>query len=67
MYQYKNVSEVQQTITAEGDISPRIVEPGETTDSSVEIENPNFELVGSAEVPPVVEAPAEQEPVEEGE
>lgn len=46
MYKYQNVSEQEQTITSEGDINPRVVKPGETTLSSVGLENPNFKFLG---------------------
>jgi hypothetical protein len=46
MYKYQNVSKVQQTITANGNITPRVVEAGETLLSSVAIENPNFKYLG---------------------
>jgi len=47
MYKYQNVSEVTQTLTNSGNISPRIVKPGETVESDTPIENPNFQYVGS--------------------
>ena len=46
MYKYQNVSETDQTITANGNINPRVVKSGETVTSDVPIENPNFKFVG---------------------
>ena len=49
MYKYQNISELDQTITTTGNINPRIVEAGATTESDVAIENPNFKYLGTAE------------------
>lgn len=49
MYRYQNVSDSTQTITASGDINPRVVNAGETCESSVPIENPNFKYIGEAD------------------
>lgn len=49
MYKYQNVSETEQTITASGNISPRIVKSGETVISDVPLENPNFKYVGEVD------------------
>lgn len=46
MYKYQNVSETDQTITANGNINPRVVKAGETVTSDVPIENPNFQFIG---------------------
>lgn len=46
MYKYKNVSDSEQSITADGEFDPRIVAPGEETIASVPLENPNFQYVG---------------------
>ena len=46
MYKYQNVSKNVQTLTSDGDISPRVVEPGSEVLSSVPLENPNFKYVG---------------------
>ncbi len=46
MYKYQNVSEQDQTITTNGNITPRIVKSGETCLSTVVIENPNFKYLG---------------------
>jgi hypothetical protein len=54
MYKYQNVSETTQTLTNDGVITPRVVEPGETVESSIPIENPNFKYMGDA-----VSAPAD--------
>jgi len=59
MYKYQNVSGVTQTITTDGDISPRIVHPGEYTESSVAIESPNFKYVSAVQ-------PANEQPQTEG-
>jgi hypothetical protein len=45
MYRYKNVSDSEQVITADGEVNPRVVEAGQETLSSVAIENPNFQFV----------------------
>lgn len=47
MHKYQNVSKEDQTITANGNINPRIVKAGETVLSDVPIENPNFKYVGT--------------------
>jgi len=49
MYKYQNISEVEQTITASGNITPRIVEAGGQFTSDIAIENPNFKYLGSSE------------------
>ena len=41
MYKYKNISQSQQTLATRG-----VVESGATIESDVEINNPNFEIVG---------------------
>lgn len=46
MYKYQNVSEVTQTITADGDIRPRVVEAGKELVSDKPIENPNLKFLG---------------------
>lgn len=51
MYKYKNVSGETLTLVAQGNVSPRTVEPGETVTSDVVLENPNLEYVGDAEAP----------------
>jgi hypothetical protein len=51
MYKYQNVSEIEQTIVADGNINPRIVKAGETVLSDVPIENPNFQFVGEEQDP----------------
>jgi hypothetical protein len=55
-YKYRNVSDSVLSITASGNINPRIVEPNGEVISDVAIENPNFEYVGEA---------AQQEPAVE--
>lgn len=49
MYKYQNVSETEQSITADGNIKPRVVKAGETVISDVPIENPNFKYLGDSE------------------
>lgn len=51
MYKYQNKSDVSQTITADGDIRPRIVEPGKSVLSSRPIENPNLAFVSEVDAP----------------
>lgn len=51
MYKYKNKSEVTQTITADGDIRPRVIKAGGELISSRPIENPNLEFIGEADAP----------------
>ena len=46
MFKYQNVSKQEQTITANGNINPRVVKPDATVLSDVPIENPNFKYVG---------------------
>lgn len=49
MYKYTNVSNSVQTITASGDIRPRVVEPGGEMLTDLPIENPNFKFIGKSE------------------
>lgn len=49
MYEYQNVSDTTQTLTHDGEISPRVVKPGEKVQSAVAIENPNFKFVGNSQ------------------
>jgi len=49
MYKYQNVSGEVQSITKQGDISPRVVQPGEFVTTDVAIENPNFKYIGTAD------------------
>lgn len=46
MYKYQNVSEETQSITRNGNITPRIVKAGATVLTDVPIENPNFKYLG---------------------
>lgn len=46
MFKYQNVSKQEQTITATGNIKPRVVKPDETVLSDIPIENPNFKYIG---------------------
>lgn len=48
MYKYQNISKSTQTVTASGNINPRVVKSGEECVSDVAIENPNFKYVGEA-------------------
>lgn len=60
MFKYQNVSKVDQTITGDGNIKPRIVKAGETVVSDKPLENPNFKYVGeedSSKVQGVVTEP----------
>lgn len=49
MYKYQNISDVEQTITASGNITPRVVEAGGEFTSEIAIENPNFKYLGSTD------------------
>lgn len=49
MYKYQNVSKEVQTVVRDGNISPRVVKPGESVVSSVAIENPNFKYLGEVQ------------------
>lgn len=46
MYRYQNVSEQTQSLTANGNINPRIVEADGIVISDVPIENVNFKYLG---------------------
>jgi hypothetical protein len=60
MFKYQNVSKVDQTITASGNINPRIVKAGETVVADVAIENPNFKYVGEADAPNSIQGTVNQ-------
>jgi hypothetical protein len=49
MYKYQNVSERTQVLTADGAISPRVVNAGDSVLSDVPIENANFKYLGEEE------------------
>ena len=59
MYKYKNISDTELTIVVDGNVNPRVVQPGADVESDVILENPNLQAITMTEdtpKPPIINA-----------